>query len=1179
MSQSGGGNSCRANARYACNFGNIRDGLCPGYIVKTRNTRKDQKSKADRRRQGIPEPPKDAKYYLEWKGNRPRGTAKGFWFTGKQNLVGMIGADDRGKVRNNPVKLEDWNKRRCLPHTSEGEVHEDYEDSDPNELCDVYQTDASRQRKGCVATDKGDEGKKGIYRKGRRKGSPYQSNTYRDRQRRQERRRRARQQQEQAAPSAEAQELAEVMVEVARQASDEVHDPLDIRGLMQELDKVGDDLPMLPPVDEEIINDAAERAAAMLEEAEAEERNYNEIPEVRKAIDAFVKKLPDTGLFKDYFVPVRMKVPARGPEVWVYQNKHYELREVTRNSRKMVGLFYVGNKNLPKGSMFLPYTGKPLKKAPSNRDYVLTVGEGRGAPVIDSNPKKVGKTTLQEPWVIGLSAFANEPGPDEEPNAYFGPWEEAGGKAALLFATRTIKPGEEVLVCYGSGYEKRDYPSSCYWTSSKDLGKEGVLHFNDNAKDGVPVHWPVVEGKMEPFVTLVKEVCGIISEKHIKDGLTDEEAVIMAWIDKGGRSLRGIAIILPGWVPGSKEIQLLCTESKYGQKMFEHFLKSGYYENAAHIYVKAIPAAMKFWHKMGFRVVENCGEEEPEAVREMLHDNRIIDWTTTRQKGKGVKKMHQILNQHAQNADLKRFLVNDPETKRSVDAVKMRWCQELAYKGTVAPEAKVQREISFEDTDTALTQEQLEQLHTRGYTLLKGGMAVDPDTTYYRQLEDFARNNAGTIFNPDDKRRQVELTGKKQKVAMYADTERFTERVWSKLQKMFPNHTPNDLVVLSSEPGCKEQKAHQDYLEKDLKKKDGATPPPDEIPLGVIVALMDDTYIDVWPGAIKTLSEAGKVKPKRLRFNRGDIVIFRGDLVHAGSAYTKFNMRLHTYMDHPSVKRKFNSTQYVDKMECILDKEDRPDIEEVSRGGGIRSRFRKWRGQKPAVDHQCLTGYEMKEVLGQGMFGKVAKACFKDSCDYAVKIIPRHKINPDEIKITKKLWDRYNIGPKFYDAWECDDSFYVVTELWDGELPQDVCLPNELMQKLCNQVKALHRGGFVHGDIYEKNILVKRDRANRIVDVTLADFGTVVDWGSVKDLEEPDDIPKMKAELKVRALYNEYVRQAAADPYLQEFLDKHGISAEDVVREPTLVDHGMLWKLYKMCGRENEFYKCFPARV
>lgn len=220
-----------------------------------------------------------------------------------------------------------------------------------------------------------------------------------------------------------------------------------------------------------------------------------------------------------------------------------------------------------------------------------------------------------------------------------------------------------------------------------------------------------------------------------------------------------------------------------------------------------------------------------------------------------------------------------------------------------------------------LTQKQLNDLHTRGYIVVK---KVFPNNiTIFRELDKFADEDTEIIFNTkktnDKKRSQVTLTGCNVKVKMTNNTKSFVHNINMTLKNMFPDHTPSDMVVLRSDPGCKAQIAHQDYRTKDLWPIDEYIPDK-EFPLGVVIALMDDTYFDVWPESIGFLNKKTKINPKRLKINKEDVVIFRGDLVHAGASFEEYNIRIHTYLDHPKIKRKQNSTEFASKLECIVER-------------------------------------------------------------------------------------------------------------------------------------------------------------------------------------------------------------------------------------------------------------------
>jgi hypothetical protein len=85
---------------------------------------------------------------------------------------------------------------------------------------------------------------------------------------------------------------------------------------------------------------------------------------------------------------------------------------------------------------------------------------------------------------------------------------------------------------------------------------------------------------------------------------------------------------------------------------------------------------------------------------------------------------------------------------------------------------------------------------------------------------------------------------------------------------------------LHSESGCLAQETHTDF------NCAGG--------LSVIVALQDNTTLSVCP-----LNSSTDVL---IRLSRGDFIVFDGLLKHAGSAYTRDNLRLHMYCSLPGVQ-------------------------------------------------------------------------------------------------------------------------------------------------------------------------------------------------------------------------------------------------------------------------------------
>ena len=215
------------------------------------------------------------------------------------------------------------------------------------------------------------------------------------------------------------------------------------------------------------------------------------------------------------------------------------------------------------------------------------------------------------------------------------------------------------------------------------------------------------------------------------------------------------------------------------------------------------------------------------------------------------------------------------------------------------------------------------EIHSTGYHLFRQAVVVDTATRAH--LERRSRSMKGVIFNNqaagnDRKRRQKRLcfgaahtkNGVLDKFA--GDLSAFIrERISETLR-------PADWVLLKSAAGCHRQVAHTDYEPSE----ELAAAPHDQVPLLVIVALQDKTTLDVWPGSIKLISKLEclgssalaaqpEIQRTQLHMNEGDILVFRADLVHAGSAYDAENVRIHCFLDSDTVPRPPGATFRMDR--------------------------------------------------------------------------------------------------------------------------------------------------------------------------------------------------------------------------------------------------------------------------
>lgn len=214
---------------------------------------------------------------------------------------------------------------------------------------------------------------------------------------------------------------------------------------------------------------------------------------------------------------------------------------------------------------------------------------------------------------------------------------------------------------------------------------------------------------------------------------------------------------------------------------------------------------------------------------------------------------------------------------------------------------------------------------------------------------------------------------------------------------------------------------------------------------------------------------------------------------------------------------------------------------------------------------ECFKAYRLTKFLGKGSYGSVFAACWSNICNYAIKIImlaggdtslgqvPAVFIR--EAKVIKRL-SEMDVGPGFFDAWICKLPSGIifgclVIEIWDGELRRDDCLTPEQIDKLETQIRKIHALGEMHGDIFLKNILVKRS-GGKVVDVTLNDFGTI---GKVEQWR------KILSESREDFFYNNYLES----PQNQQLFEDKNVSFQDVLDDPRVLDYALVYYLRKKC--------------
>ncbi|XP_042002535.1 CDPK-related kinase 1-like [Salvia splendens] len=156
--------------------------------------------------------------------------------------------------------------------------------------------------------------------------------------------------------------------------------------------------------------------------------------------------------------------------------------------------------------------------------------------------------------------------------------------------------------------------------------------------------------------------------------------------------------------------------------------------------------------------------------------------------------------------------------------------------------------------------------------------------------------------------------------------------------------------------------------------------------------------------------------------------------------------------------------------------------------------------------------FEMEEEVGRGHFGFACAARGKKGClrgqDVAVKVIPKLKMTTAiaiedvrrEVKILRALTGHKNLV-QFYEAYEDEDSVYIVMELCNGGELLDRILSRggkyaeedakDVMVQILNVVAYCHLQGVVHRDLKPENFLfVSKDERSSLkaIDFGLSDY-------------------------------------------------------------------------------------------
>jgi hypothetical protein len=195
-------------------------------------------------------------------------------------------------------------------------------------------------------------------------------------------------------------------------------------------------------------------------------------------------------------------------------------------------------------------------------------------------------------------------------------------------------------------------------------------------------------------------------------------------------------------------------------------------------------------------------------------------------------------------------------------------------------------------------------LHEDGFQVVPGMMSdcvsqelIDLCKTRCKEVGEVVFNNSRKVNSRQNDKNRMQLSVDKIDGAAMA---RFKQVLTERLSGVLPQHKVSSMVTLLSKLFCKAQLAHTDFSPKTLLD---VLLDDNKMPLACLVVLMDGTVFDVWPGAIR-FDKNRDFKPMHLKLREGDVLIFRGDLVHAGAAVGAVeNVRFHAYLDVEGVVR------------------------------------------------------------------------------------------------------------------------------------------------------------------------------------------------------------------------------------------------------------------------------------
>ena len=101
----------------------------------------------------------------------------------------------------------------------------------------------------------------------------------------------------------------------------------------------------------------------------------------------------------------------------------------------------------------------------------------------------------------------------------------------------------------------------------------------------------------------------------------------------------------------------------------------------------------------------------------------------------------------------------------------------------------------------------------------------------------------------------------------------------------------------AAQAGCLQQHRHWDWDPALVSALN------DRLPRGVVLACEDGARLVVF-------RDVHDMEGQYVELNAGDVLLFDGDVLHAGALYEKDNLRLHVYLDVPALKHEPNASHF-----------------------------------------------------------------------------------------------------------------------------------------------------------------------------------------------------------------------------------------------------------------------------